>query len=110
MKIGFTLSSTKALRETFFKASKGSNVPLEGDKIAVSLSKAIRQIRFSAEEDRLLIATEGGELLIYKVEDIKTNVRKRHNTVNECNVLILLFRRHKLNLFTLSSWIMIFLI
>jgi hypothetical protein len=75
LKIGFTLCSTKALQNTFYEANRGDNVPLEGDKIAVALSKVIRQIRFSAEEDKLLVATEGAGLLVYKLEDIKTNVR-----------------------------------
>lgn len=62
------------MRKTFYAADKGQTVNLEEDKISVKLDKAIRQIRFSADESQLFIAAEGGVLLIFRVDDIKSNV------------------------------------
>lgn len=71
---GFILDSTKLLRKTFYSAQKKTTVALEEGKISVSLKSAVRQIRFSAEETQLLVATEGGKLLVYTVDDINNNV------------------------------------
>lgn len=70
---GFSFGTTKSLRKTFYAADKGQTVNLEEDKISVKLDKAIRQIRFSADESQLFIAAEGGVLLIFRVDDIKSN-------------------------------------
>ncbi|OBZ89560.1 hypothetical protein A0J61_02399 [Choanephora cucurbitarum] len=69
---GFIFGQTKALRSTFYKTEKGSVSEFE-DKITVSLEKPVRHIRYSAEEDKLLIALPDGELLVYLVDDIQAN-------------------------------------
>ncbi|KAG2230634.1 hypothetical protein INT48_005902 [Thamnidium elegans] len=70
---GFILDSTKLLRKTFYSAKKSATVALEEGKISVPLKSAVHQIRFSAEETQLLVATEGGKLLVYNVDDINNN-------------------------------------
>ena len=70
---GFIFGQTKALRSTFYKTEKGSVSEFE-DKITVSLENPVRHIRYSAEEDKLLIALPDGELLVYSVDDIQANV------------------------------------
>ncbi|KAI9483694.1 MAG: hypothetical protein EXX96DRAFT_152118 [Benjaminiella poitrasii] len=70
---GFIFSSTKVLRKTFYDAEKSSTVQFEGDKVLVSLSKPIHQLRISGDEKQILIATEGSEVLVYNVDDIKNN-------------------------------------
>ncbi|KAI9258374.1 hypothetical protein EDC94DRAFT_169377 [Helicostylum pulchrum] len=62
---GFILDSTKLLRKTFYSAQKKTTVALEEGKISVSLKNAVRQIRFSAEETQLLVATEEGKRITY---------------------------------------------
>lgn len=75
-KLGFTFGTTKALRNAFFNADKGATVKLEQEnKISVNVPKPIRQVRFSADETQLLVATQGGIVLVYNVNDITTNVR-----------------------------------
>lgn len=70
---GFVFGQTKALRSTFYKTEKRSVSELE-EKIEVALEKPVQQVRYSAEEDKLLIALTEGELLVYAVSDIQANV------------------------------------
>ncbi|KAI7900036.1 uncharacterized protein BX663DRAFT_519398 [Cokeromyces recurvatus] len=87
---GFIFSSTKALRKAFYGAEKSSTVQFEGDKIAISLLNPIRQIRITGDEKQILVATEGAELLVYNVDDIKkdkTEVKPIH-TFNLTNKIL----------------------
>jgi hypothetical protein len=43
--------------------------------VSVTLTTAIRQIRFSGDEKQILIAFEGGSLSVYNTEDILNKVK-----------------------------------
>lgn len=81
MLLGFTFGTTKSLRKAFYNAQKGETVELEQEKISVSVDRPIRQIRFSADESQLLIATERGSIMNYSVSDINTNVRQYKHSI-----------------------------
>ncbi|KAI8069114.1 uncharacterized protein B0P05DRAFT_551606 [Gilbertella persicaria] len=70
---GFLFGNTKALRKTFYNTEKGATSTLEEDKVSVSLDRPVQQVRYSANEDQILIATAGGQLLVYSVHDVQTN-------------------------------------
>ncbi|KAF1802522.1 hypothetical protein FB192DRAFT_1109428 [Mucor lusitanicus] len=72
-KQGFIFGLTKALRTTFYSAKKGEMKQLsDSDKVSVSLTHAVRQIRFSADEKHILIACDGGNLSVYSTDDIQS--------------------------------------
>lgn len=75
LRIGFIFGLTKALRTTFYSAKKGEMKQLsDSDKVSVSLTHAVRQIRFSADEKHILIACDGGNLSVYSTDDIQSQV------------------------------------
>lgn len=74
-KKGFVFGVTKTLRTTFYSANKGETKQLPEDKVSVTLTTAIRQIRFSGDEKQILIAFEGGSLSVYNTEDILNKVK-----------------------------------
>jgi hypothetical protein len=72
--LGFTFCSTKALRTTIYAANKGATVAFPQDKVSIAVSKPIRQLRFTATEEQIIVAVEGGEVFIYNVNDLESQV------------------------------------
>ncbi|KAI8637943.1 hypothetical protein BD408DRAFT_36826 [Parasitella parasitica] len=68
---GFIFGSTKTLRTIILSAKKGETQPLSGEAASVALTKAIRQVRFSADEKHILVALEGGSVSVYNTDDIQ---------------------------------------
>lgn len=57
-----------------YEAEKGTTVPFQQEKISILVSKPIHQLRFTATEEQIVLAVEGGELSVYNVKDIETQV------------------------------------
>ncbi|CEP18940.1 hypothetical protein [Parasitella parasitica] len=77
----FIFASTKTLRTAILATEKGETTPLPNETVFVPLAKAIRHVRFSADEKHILIALEGGSVSVYNTDDIQ-NQKGNVNPIN----------------------------
>ncbi|KAI8878616.1 hypothetical protein K501DRAFT_336646 [Backusella circina FSU 941] len=86
---GFIYGNTKTLRTCFYNTEKGEVTTLD-EKISVSLSSKVRQVKLSAAETSVFITTSDDTLLVYHIEDIKRDKEqvKPVKTINLANAAL----------------------
>lgn len=71
---GFQLGQTKLLRETIYKAEKGSEVSFD-QVISVPVKEgSVDIIALTSDNLQLIVGVSGGILLTYNISDIVKNV------------------------------------
>lgn len=68
--LGFVFGSTKSILKTFKTSEKGGMNILE-DKVSIKIDKgAVHHLRLNADERQIIVAIEGGHVLIYDAKDV----------------------------------------